>query len=100
MRKLLAVRQTSVNYNPNCEVTYARSFEHAKEMIEREEMSGKPFDDLDLPISNERDFWKFVDWLEETYRKRYAFSIYGQISDKHFCEIAQEVRERGFHFNS
>ena len=67
-------------------------------MIIRTEADGAPFDDLDLPVSDEEQFWKFVEWMEATQR-RYPFSIFG-CGSLQFMRIAGEVRRRGFHFNS
>jgi hypothetical protein len=98
-RRLLAVMPQSTNYLNIYDVEIAHSFEEAKEMIISAEMCGKTYADLDLPVGDEKRFWKFIEWMEETHRK-YSFSIFGAKNDKHFCEIAQRVREKGFHFNS
>ena len=96
---LLAVMPKNTNYNPIYKVTVARSFEEAKVLIEKAEGQGNRFDDLDLPVDDYKSFTDFLDWMEETDRK-YAFSIFGNITDAQFASIAQMARERGFHFNS
>ncbi len=98
-RKLLAVMPSSTSYLHIYDVEIAHSFKEAKEMIMLAEMHGEPYADLDLPVCDEKRFWQFVEWMEETHRK-YSFSIFGAKNDMQFCEIAQKVRERGFHFNS
>jgi len=99
MRKLLAVRTQPVNYGSYYRVTYARSFEEAKEMILRAEAAGEPFEDLDLPVLDEGAFRAFLDWMEARGRK-YPFSIYGERSTAEFLRIRDNCRARGFHFNS
>ena len=98
-RKLLAVMPQSTNYLSMFDLSIARSFEEAKRMMMSAEAQGCPYDDLDLPVSDEKRFWQFVEWMEETGR-RYSFSVFGYKDTKHFCKIAEKVRDRGFHFNS
>lgn len=98
-RKLLAVMPQSTNYLNTYEVDVAASFEEAKRMIAYAEMCGAPYDDLDLPACDEKRFWQFVNWMEETDRK-YSFSVFGVKDTKRFWKIAEKVRARGFHFNS
>ena len=97
--RMLAVRPRRTNYLHVYEVDYARSLEEAKEKISLAERSGYPYETLDLPVANEKKFWDFVEWMEETGRN-YPFSIFGAKSDAHFWSIAEKVREKGFHFNS
>ena len=98
-KRLLAVMPLSTNYLHTYDVEIANSFEEAKQMIISAEMCGKPYADLDLPVHNEKLFWEFVEWMEETNRK-YPFSIFGAKNDKCFWKIAKTVREKGFHFNA
>ena len=98
-RRLLAVMSPSTNYVPYYEVSTARSFEEAKLMIQQAEADGRPFDDLDLPVSDEALFREFLDWMEKRGRK-YAFSIFGYKNPLRFQAIANEARARVFHFNS
>lgn len=98
-RKMLAVMPESTNYVNTYQVDVAHSFEEAKEMIRLAELQGAPYADLDLPVSDEVHFWRFVEWMKETHRK-YSFSIFGAKNDEDFRRIAKEVREQGFHFNS
>lgn len=98
-RKMLTVMPESTNYVNTYQVDVAYSFEEAKEMIRLAELQGAPYEDLDLPVSDEARFWQFVEWMKETHRK-YSFSIFGAKSDKDFWRIAEKVREQGFHFNS
>lgn len=98
-RKLLAVMPQSTSYPNSYEVGIAHSFKEAKEMIISAEIQGDPYDVLDLPVFDEEQFWLFVEWMKETHRK-YSFSIFGAKNDQHFWDIAQKVREEGFHFNS
>ena len=98
-RKLLAVMPVSTNYLHTYQVEIAHSFEEAQEMILSAELQGAPYADLDLPVSDEVHFWRFVEWMKETHRK-YSFSIFGAKNDEDFRRIAKEVREQGFHFNS
>ena len=98
-RRLLAVMPPSINYLDCYHVEIAHSFEEAKEMIISAELHSNPYDDLDLPVFNEKQFWLFVEWMEETHRK-YSFSIFGAKNDKHFWKIAEKVRKKEFHFNS
>ena len=98
-RKLLAVNPKSTNYINCYKVDVAHSFEQAKEMIIAAEAIGKPYDDLDLPAGDEAPFWAFVAWMEETGR-RYAFSIFGITDAARFWKIAEQIREKGFHFNT
>lgn len=98
MRKLLAVRSERTNYVSYCEVSYARSFEEAKELLLRAEQEGCPFDDLDLPVRDEAAFWGFLDWMERRGRK-YPFSVYG-CDPPTFLRLRDLSRARGFHFNS
>lgn len=96
--KMLAVRKAVANYVSYYEVTYASTFEEAKEKIIEAELNNTPFDDLDLPVYNINDFWAFIDWLESTNRY-YAFSIYGTEDYSLFEQICNIARNRGFHFN-
>ncbi len=98
-KKLLAVMPQATNYLHIFKVEIAHSFAEAEEMIVSAEMCGDPYEALDLPVCDEKQFWKFVKWMEKTHRK-YSFSIFGAKNDEHFWEIAQKVREKGFHFNS
>ena len=98
-RKLLAVTPESTNYIGLYEVDIAHSFAEAKEMIIAAEDCGRPYDDLDLPAADEKKFWQFVDWMEKTGR-RYAFSIFGIADAARFWKIAEQIREKGFHFNT
>lgn len=98
MTKLLAVRQNPTNYVSCYQVSYARSFEQAQEMILRAEQQGCPFDTLDLPVRDEESFWAFLDWMERR-GKKYPFSIHGQLHGFQFIRIRDQARARGFHFN-
>jgi hypothetical protein len=98
-RRLLAVMPPSTNYLHIYDVEIAHSFEEAKKMIISAEMYEIPYAELDLPVVDEKRFWQFVEWMEETHRK-YSFSIFGAKNDEHFWTIAQKVRGKGFHFNS
>ena len=98
-RKLLAVMPQSTNYLNVFDVEIARSFNQAKDMIMDAENNGIPYDDLDLPVYDEKQFWQLVEWMEKTGRK-YSFSIFGAKNEKHFYEIAEKARAKGFHFNS
>ena len=97
--RILAVMPESTNYNSNYEVSVASSFEEAKEMIIAAEEARAPFDDLSLPVTDEKAFWTFVEWMEENHRK-YAFAIFGCKDTQRFWKIAEKVRSKGFHFNS
>ena len=98
-RKLLAVKAVYANYLSSYDVVFADSFEEAKAMIVQEERAGVPFDDLDLNVQNKREFYEFVEWMERTNR-RYSFSIFGYKNTAQFLHIRDDVRKRGFHFNS
>ena len=98
-RKLLAVMPQSINYRSIYDVDVAHSFREAKEMIMLAETNGIPYEDLDLPVDDEKMFWEFVKWMEITHR-RYSFSIFGVKNPKQFRKIAEKVRNKGFHFNS
>ena len=67
-RRLLAVMPPSTNYLDCYHVEIAHSFEEAKEMIISAELHSNPYDDLDLPVFNEKQFWLFVEWMEETQK--------------------------------
>ena len=97
-RRHLAVMSPSTNYVSYYEVSFARSFGEAKAMILAAEAEGRPFESLDLPVSDEAAFREFLDWMERRGRK-YAFSIFGFRNSFHFMAIAREARARGFHFN-
>ena len=98
-RTILAVQQRAADYLRPELVTEARSFEEAKEMIIRAEEIGQPFDDLDLPVRNEKQFWEFIEWMRKRGRK-YPFSIHGYKGTRHFLVIRDRSRAMGFHFNS
>ena len=99
MIKLLAVMPPHTHYNPNYEVSVARSYEEAKFMILRAEQEGVPFDTLDLPVRDEKMFWQFLEWMR-TMGRNYSFSVFGCKDDAHFRELCKEAREKGFHFNT
>ena len=98
-RTMLAVQQRAADYLRPELVTEARSFEEAKKMIIRAEKIGQPFDDLDLPVRNEKQFWAFIEWMRKRGRK-YPFSIHGYKGIRHFLMIRDKSRAMGFHFNS
>lgn len=98
MTKLLAVQTEAANYAPYFQVSCARSFEEAKEMILRAEQEGCPFDTLDLPARDEESLWRFLDWMAQR-GKRYSFSIHGQLHVFQFIRIRDRARARGFYFN-
>lgn len=98
-KKLLAVMPRSTNYVSYYDVEIAHSFQEAAERIQAAELRAEPYATLDLPVSDEEQFWCFVAWMEKTHRK-YSFSIFGEKDVGHFCEIAQKVREKGFTFNT
>lgn len=87
------------HYHPDYDVTIAWSFSQAQDMILQAEKNGQPYHDLDLPVSDEKAFWQFVEWMERTDRK-YPFSVFGCTNDVHFMKIAMIAREKGFHFNT
>ncbi len=98
-RKLLVVKAIDFNYLSSNDVAFAASFEEAKAMIVQEERTGVPSDDLDLNVQNKREFYEFVKWMERTSR-RYSFSIFGYKNTAQFVHIRDDMRKRGFHFNS
>lgn len=98
MRKLLAVRTDRTNYVSYYQVTYAASFQEAAEKILRAEAEGCPFDELDIPASDEQKLWEFLDWMERRGRK-YPFSVYG-CNTFTFIRLRDKCRARGFHFNT
>ena len=99
MRRLLAVKAADLNYVSYYTAELAHDYEEAKAMIEKAEADGAPFDDLDLCVRDEGEFWEFVDWMEMRGTK-YPFSIFDYKSGLHFERIRDLVRKRGFHFNS
>ena len=99
MRKLLAVMPETTRYGTYYTVTVAESFEHAKYLIQRGENLGMPFDDLDLPVYDEKEFRSFLEWMRSTGRN-YPFSVFGCKDTVHFVKIRDEARAMGFHFNS
>ena len=99
MRKLLAVMPVYSHYHPDYQVTAARSFEEAKDLLRLAEQAGKPFDSLDLPVSDEKQFWSFLDWMRLTGRN-YPFSVFGCKNTPHFWQLCEKCRSLGFHFNT
>ena len=99
MSRMLAVRLGKCDYLSVYEVTYARNFDEAKILIEQAEKNGRPFDDLDLPVNNERKFWEFIKWMKQRCRC-YPFSIYGYKNARHFIKIRDKTTKMGMHFNS
>ena len=99
MRKLLAVKPISTSYVPYYEVTTASSFAEAKALIQQAEQLHSPFDDLDIPASDEAAFWSFLDWMRNTGRN-YPFSMFGCKSTPHFIRLCQEARRKGFCVNT
>ena len=95
--RILAVRPPSRDYM-NCILSVAHSFEEAKGMIKEAEMSGEPFDQLDLPVRNLDEFWEFVEWMRR--RHRYPFSIFGYKNVAQFIKIRDKARKEGFDFRS
>lgn len=77
-RTMLAVQQRAADYLRPELVTEARSLEEAKEMIIRAEEIGQPFDDLDLPVRNEKQFWAFIEWMRK--RGRIVSRLFRKIS--------------------
>ena len=98
-RKLLAVMPQSTNYIPSYEVTVARSFEEAVRLIIAAEEAGAPFDDLDLPVQDERMYREFLEWMRRTERN-YSFSVFGCRNTLHFWQLCREARAQGFRFNT
>lgn len=96
---MLVVKPLSMNYSDFWKVSVAHSFEEAKRMIIAAEVFGNPYDDLDLPVDDEKTFWDFVTWMHQR-GCRYPFSIFGQRSSLQFMRIRDKVRSMGFHFNS
>ncbi len=99
MTKLLAVTPDSTNYAPFYKVTVARSFDHAKALIQQAEEDGAPFDTLDLPVYDEDIFWQFLNWMRSTGRN-YSFSVFGYRNTFHFWNLCNKARNQGFHFNT
>ena len=79
------------------EVSVAVSFGAARQMIEEAEAEGIPYDALDLRVDPEREFWRFIDWMEARER-RYPFSVFGCRNTRHFIRIRDEARRRGLVF--
>lgn len=99
MRKLLAVMPEYTTYHPRYAVTVAHSFAQAKELLLQAELAGVPFDDLDLPVSDENAFWVFLEWMRGT-GQNYPFSIFGCDDTDRFWSLVQKARAQGFYVNT
>lgn len=100
MIELLCVRPRNMNYLNNYHVSVASSYEEAKQMICSAEQSGKPYDQLDLPIYDswdEKEFWDFLKWMT-IHNRRYAFSVFGIHNTFKFVRIRNRCRDMGFTF--
>ena len=98
-KRLLAVDPPSTNYLHIYDVTVARSYDQAKEMLQQAEQTGVPFETLDIPACDKAKFWEFVEWMEQTGRN-YSFSIFGITDTDRFWQIVENLRARGFHINT
>ena len=99
MRKLLAVKPVSTRYGCQYRVSVAHSFREARLLIAQAEQTGEPFDDLDIPVSNEAEFWEFLDWMRKTGRN-YPFSVFGCEDTHSFWKLCEKCRAMGFRFNT
>ena len=98
-KRLLAVNPPSTNYLHIYDVTVARSYDQAKQILQQAEEAGILFEALDIPASDEAKFWEFVEWMEKN-GKKYSFSIFGIRETDRFWQIVETLRERGFHVNT
>jgi hypothetical protein len=98
-RRMLAVKPQSMNYLSIYEVDFANSFEDAKRKITSAKMNGIPYDELDLPVNDEDQFWQFAEWIREGHREC-RISIFGAKNDKHFWKIVEKGRKKGLYFNT